>query len=86
MKCSRFQAFTEEKNGFSEGDLACLCDACIGVYAGEKVIFRRFQRGNACALAIKKQQFRGKKAIFHLENRMFSSSIRNASVEAVLRW
>jgi hypothetical protein len=52
----------------------------------EKAIFAHFQRGNHRTVAMKKQQIRGEKLIFRLEKRMFSSSIRNASVEAVLRW
>jgi len=52
----------------------------------KKSIFTGFQRENTSTHAIKKQHTRVKKRIFRLEKRMFSSSIANASVEAVLRW
>jgi hypothetical protein len=53
---------------------------------GEKTIFTHFQRRNAWTRAMKKQQLRVKKASFRLEKRNFSSSIANASEEAVLCW
>jgi len=57
-----------------------------GMQSGKKSIFTGFQRENTSTHAIKKQHTRVKKHIFRLEKRMFSSSIANASVEAVLRW
>jgi hypothetical protein len=57
-----------------------------GLQSEKRSIFTGFQRENTLKHTVKKQHTRVKKHIFRLEKRMFSSSIANASVEAVLRW
>jgi hypothetical protein len=93
MKCSFMKSAALKRAPFhrgAHGVIRVIFDVfrvhAAGMQSGKKSIFTGFQRENTLRHAIKKQHTRVKKHIFRLEKRMFSSSIANASVEAVLRW